>query len=50
MGMINYNNVNVKASLEDFLKIEYTDGLQNEFNTVEALINKLKKAHKSLLY
>jgi len=43
MGMINYNNVNVKASLEDFLKIEYTDGLQNEFNTMEALINKLKK-------
>ena len=40
---INYNNVNVKASLEDFLKIEYTDGLQNEFNTMEALINKLKK-------
>ena len=43
MGLINYNNVNVKASLEDFLKIEYTDGLQNEFNTMEALINKLKK-------
>lgn len=41
--MINYNNVNVKSSLEDFLKIEYTDGLQNEFNTMEALINKLKK-------
>ena len=40
---INYNNVNVKSSLEDFLKIEYTDGLQNEFNTMEALINKLKK-------
>ena len=41
--MINYNNVNVKQSLEDFLKIECTDGLQNEFNTMEALINKLKK-------
>ena len=40
---INYGNVNVKQSLEDFLKIEYTDGLQNEFNTMEALINKLKK-------
>jgi hypothetical protein len=40
---INYNNVNVKSSLEDFLKIEYTDGLQNEFNTMEALINKLNK-------
>lgn len=41
--MIKYDNVNVKSSLEDFLKIEYTDGLQNEFNTMEALINKLKK-------
>lgn len=40
---INYDNVNVKEALEDFLKIEYTDGLQNEFNTMEALINKLKK-------
>lgn len=40
---INYNDVNVKAQLEDFLKIEYTDGLQNEFNTMDALINKLKK-------
>ena len=33
---INYGNVNVKQSLEDFLKIEYTDGLQNEFNTMDA--------------
>jgi hypothetical protein len=41
--MIQYNKVNVKDSLQDFLKIEYTDGLQNEFNTMEALINKLKK-------
>ena len=41
--MIRHDNVNVKSSLEDFLKIEYTDGLQNEFNTMEALINKLKK-------
>lgn len=40
---IHNDNVNVKSSLEDFLKIEYTDGLQNEFNTMEALINKLKK-------
>jgi hypothetical protein len=40
---IHHDNVNVKSSLEDFLKIEYTDGLQNEFNTMEALINKLKK-------
>ena len=28
------NKVNVKNALEDFLKIEYTDGLQNEFNTM----------------
>lgn len=41
--MIHSNGVNVKAAIEDFLKIEYTDGLQNEFNTMEALINKLKK-------
>ena len=40
---INNDKVNVKASLEDFLKVEYTDGLQNEFNTMEALINKLNK-------
>ena len=43
MALINYNNVNVKSALEEFLKIEYTDGLQNEFNTMEALINRLKK-------
>lgn len=41
--MIYNNKVNVRESLEDFLKIEYTDGLQNEFNTMDALINKLKK-------
>ena len=40
--MIQVSNINVKSTLEDFLKIEYTDGLQNEFNTMEALINKLK--------
>ncbi|MBP5446064.1 MAG: hypothetical protein J6Y28_07840, partial [Acholeplasmatales bacterium] len=42
-GYIMQSKVNVKNALEDFLKIEYTDGLQNEFNTMEALINKLKK-------
>jgi hypothetical protein len=41
--MIQANKINVRESLEDFLKIEYTDGLQNEFNTMDALINKLKK-------
>ena len=41
--MIHFDKVNVRESLEDFLKIEYTDGLQNEFNTMDALINKLKK-------
>ena len=41
--MINFNKINVRDSLEEFLKIEYTDGLQNEFNTMEALINHIKK-------
>lgn len=41
--MIHFDKINVRESLEDFLKIEYTDGLQNEFNTMDALINKLKK-------
>lgn len=41
--MIHMEKINVRESLEDFLKIEYTDGLQNEFNTMDALINKLKK-------
>ena len=41
--MIYFDKINVRESLEDFLKIEYTDGLQNEFNTMDALINKLKK-------
>lgn len=35
--------VGVKAALEDFLKIEYTDGLRNEFSTMEALLNRLAK-------
>ena len=40
--MIHFDKINVRESLEDFLKIEYTDGLQNEFNTMDALIYKLK--------
>lgn len=34
---------NMTQAIEDFLKIEYTDGLTNEFNTMEALINKFPK-------
>ena len=37
----------LRESLEDFLKIEYTDGLQNEFNTMEALINQQSKKRYS---
>lgn len=33
----------VTNAVEDFLKIEYTDGLTNEFNTMDALINKFPK-------
>lgn len=40
---INNQNVNVKSALEDFLKIEYTQGLRNEFSTMEALLNRLNK-------
>lgn len=38
---LNANQINVKNSLEDFLMVDYTLGLQNEFSTMEALINKL---------
>ncbi len=41
--MISTNSVNVKNAIEDFLKIEYTEGLINEFNVMDALINTLKK-------
>lgn len=37
------NGINLKSSLEDFLKIEYTDGLRNEFAVMDALINSLAK-------
>ena len=41
--MIKMTNFNVSQAIEDFLKIEYTDGLTNEFNTMEALINQFGK-------
>ena len=36
-------NVSVLRAVEEFLKIEYVDGLTNEFNTMDSLINSLKK-------
>ena len=38
-----YSKVNLKAALEDFLKDEYTTGLKAEFNTMDALINTLRR-------
>lgn len=35
--------INLKSSLEDFLKEEYTEGLRNEFAVMPALINSLQK-------
>lgn len=35
--------INLKSQLEDFLKIEYTEGLRNEFAVMDALINSLSK-------
>ena len=32
-----------KNVIEDFLKLEYQEGLRNEFSVMEALINKLSK-------
>lgn len=43
MSMISNESFNITKAIEDFLKIEYTDGLQNEFNTMEALINQFPK-------
>ena len=37
------NGINLKSSLEDFLKLEYTEGLRNEFAVMDALINSLSK-------
>lgn len=41
--MIKMDSFNVTQAIEDFLKVEYTDGLTNEFNTMDALINKFPK-------
>ena len=41
--MIKMEKFNVSQAIEDFLKIEYTDGLTNEFNTMDALINQFSK-------
>ena len=35
--------VNIQGAIDQFLKIHYIDGLNNEFNTMESLINTLKK-------
>lgn len=43
MNGIKMEAFNVTNAIEDFLKIEYTDGLTNEFNTMDALINKFPK-------
>lgn len=40
MGAGNFSTKNV---IEDFMKTEYQDGLRNEFNTMDALINRLPK-------
>ena len=40
VGQGNYNAKNV---IEDFMKTEYEEGFRNEFNHMEALINKLPK-------
>lgn len=36
-------NFSAKNVIEDFMKTEYEEGFRNEFNTMEALINKLPK-------
>jgi len=36
-------SVDAKSAIQDFLKLEYTPGLINEFNQREALINRLAK-------
>lgn len=36
-------NFSTKNVIEDFMKTEYQEGLRNEFNTMDALINKLPK-------
>ncbi len=36
-------NLNAKNVIEDFMKTEYEEGFRNEFNALDALINKLPK-------
>lgn len=36
-------NFSTKNVIEDFMKTEYQEGLRNEFNTMDALINRLPK-------
>jgi len=36
-------NYNAKQVIEDFMKTEYEEGFRNEFNALDALINKLPK-------
>ena len=36
-------NFSTKNVIEDFMKTEYQEGLRNEFNTMDALLNKLSK-------
>ena len=40
---ITKSQVNVKGAIEQWLKTTYTDGLTNEFNTADSLINIMKK-------
>ncbi len=44
MGNAQYGgNFSAKNVIEDFMKTEYQEGLRNEFNTMDALINRLPK-------
>ena len=36
-------NFSTKNVIEDFMKTEYQEGLRNEFNMMDALINRLSK-------
>lgn len=41
--MIQNSSVNALNAINDYLKIEYPEGMRNEFNTMEALVNFLQK-------
>lgn len=43
MPGISKNATNIQGAIDQFLKIHYIDGLNNEFNSMESLINTLKK-------